>query len=139
MGGILSLITNVFGAVGKVFGFLEKKNLENNIRKGYEEEKKADALEEDKTAKEKVEKAEKQADEAKEAVRAVRDADIKDAELTEQEEKAVLDGIEDFEEKEKRAKQIKAARELKEKVEAQKKKVETNESFNNGDEISFGG
>jgi hypothetical protein len=139
MGGIMSLISNAFGAIGKVFGFLEKKNLENNIRKGYEEEKRADTLEEDKVSEEQMTKAQKKLSEARAKLKAVKKANILDAEKSDEEVKTILENIEDDVERKEKEEEIKAAKDLKKKVDEAKEKVESSKSFNDGDTISFGG
>lgn len=139
MGSIMSMLSGAFSAIGKIFGFLGDKNKENLIRKGYEEEKRADALEEDKTAKEQIEKAEKKKEEAKAATDAVSNADLKDAEKTEEEIEEELESIEEESEQEKREREIKAAKELKKRKAMRKQTIENDDSFNKGDTISFGG
>ncbi|RLC45847.1 MAG: hypothetical protein DRH57_07255 [Candidatus Cloacimonadota bacterium] len=136
---IMEAIGGVFGGLGSIFDFMSKKDTENQIRKGYEEEKKADNLEEDKIGKEKADKAKAQVSKAKEDVKAVRDADMKDAELTDEEVKAELVEIEDEDDKRIRAIQIKAAVELKKRKTIAVEKVEKNKDFNDGEEITFGG
>jgi len=136
---IIEAIGSMFGGLGSIFDFMSKKDTENQIRKGYEEEKKADNLEEDKIGKEKADKAKKQVNETKEDVKAVRNADLKDADLTEEEVEAELSELEDADDKRKRKKEIKAAAELKKRKEVAVKKVEGNKDFNDGEEITFGG
>ena len=136
---IMEAIGGVFGGLGSIFDFMSKKDTENQIRKGYEEEKKADNLEEDKIGKAKADKAKAQVSKAKEDVKAVRDADLKDAELSAEEVKEELSEIEDKDDKRKREKEINAAVELKKRKEIAVKKVEANKDFNDGEEITFGG
>ena len=136
---ILGALTGAFKAIGSVMGFLEDKNKENLIRKGYEEEKRADTLEEDKVSLEKLEKSKNQVKETRDSVRAVSAADIKDAELTDVEVEEELKDIEDEDEQTKREREIKAAQILKKRKTVTQNKIENNDSFNNGDTISFGG
>ena len=136
---IMEAIGGIFGGLGSIFDFMSKKDTENQIRKGYEEEKKADNLEEDKIGKAKADKAKAQVSKAKEDVKAVRDADLKDAELSAEEVKEELSEIEDKDDKRKREKEINAAVELKKRKDATVKKVEANKDFNDGEEITFGG
>jgi len=139
MGAIMSLISNALGAITSVMGFLDKKDTENTIRKGYEEEKRADALEEDKVVGEKLSETKDKVNETKDKVKAIRDANLKDAELTEDEVKEELDEIEDEDDQTKRAREIKAAKTLKERKSMVKKKVTASTDFNDGKTISFGG
>lgn len=138
-GSILSFLSGAFSVVTSVMDFMSKKDTENQIRKGYEEEKRADALEENKVAVEKAKEAKEAVSETKEDVKAVRDVDIKDAELSKEEVKAELDEIEDEDDKRKREKEILAAAKLKKRKSVAKEKIEKDESFNVGDEVSFGG
>ncbi len=136
---IMEAIGGVFGGLGSIFDFMNKKNEENIMRKGYEEEKKADTLEEEKVAVEKAQEAKELVKETKEDVKAVRDADIKDAELTTDEVKEELSEIEDEDDRRKREKEITAANELKKRKTIAVDKIEKDKDFNAGEEISFGG
>lgn len=136
---ILGLISSALGSLGSIFDFMSQKENDNKIRKGYEEAKRADALEEDKVAFEKIQESKDKARETKEDVRIISEIDLNDADLTDEETKKELDAIEDDVEKIKRAKEIKAAKELKRRKTIAKKEIESNESFNNGDDFTFEG
>jgi hypothetical protein len=135
----METINSLFGSLGSIFDFMSKKDTENQIRKGYEEEKKADNLEEDKIGKAKADKAKAQVSKAKEDVKAVRDANLQDAELSEEEISVELSEIEDKDDKRKRKKEINAAKELKKRKEVTIQKIEANKDFSDGKEITFGG
>lgn len=136
---IVEAISSIFGSIGSMIEFMSKKNTENIIRKSYEEEKKADNLEEDKIGKAKADKANSQVSKTEKDVKAVRDADIKDAELSDVEIQAELSEIEDNEDKHKRLMEINAAIELKKRKSSAVKKIKDDKSFDAGEEITFGG
>ena len=136
---ILSFLGGAFSTITSVLDFMSKRDTENQIRKGYEEEKRADNLEEDKIAVEKMNEATDKVEATKEDVKAVRDADIKDAELSKEEVKAELDEIEDEDDRRIREKEIVAAATLKERKSVTKDKITKNDDFNDGKEITFGG
>ena len=136
---ILSFLGGAFSTITSVLDFMSKRDTENQIRKGYEEEKRADNLEEDKIAVEKMNEATDKVEATKEDVKAVRDADIKDVELSKEEVKAELDEIEDEDDRRIREKEIVAAATLKERKSVTKDKITKNDDFNDGKEITFGG
>ena len=136
---IMGAIGSMFGAITKVMAYMTKKDTENIIRKGYEEEKRADALEEDKVALEQVYKGVRDAKEVRDLVKAIRDADIKDADKSDIEVQSELNDIQDGEDKAQREKEIDAAHILKSRVDSTLKEIESDELFNDGNEITFKG
>ena len=136
---IMGMISGIAKAVGSAFKFIDKKNMENNIKRGYDQEKKANALEEDIEARDKINESNEKAQSAKDAVDAVTNARIDAIELTQEEIKQELDGIEDKEQRLKRERELKAAKELKKRKSVSKSKVKNNKSFNDGESYTFGG
>lgn len=136
---IMEFLGSAFGVVTSMLDFISKKDIENQIRKGYEEEKRADNLEEDKVVDKVIDNVKEKVDATKEDVKAVRDSDIRDAELSKEDVKAELAEIEDEEDRRVREKQIIAAAELKKRKSIAIEKINKNDDFNNGGEITFQG
>lgn len=136
---IMEFLGSAFGVVTSMLDFISKKDIENQIRKGYEEEKRADNLEEDKVVDKVIDNAKEKVDATKEDVKAVRDSDIRDAELSKEDVKAELAEIEDEDDRRVREKQIIAAAELKKRKSIAIEKINKNDDFNNGGEITFQG
>ena len=137
--GILSLLNGLFNTLSSFLSSANKKDTENQIRNVYEEEKRADNLEEDKIAAEKISEANDKVKDTKEDVKAVRDTNIVDAELSKDEVKTELDNIEDEDDRRAREKEIAAAVKLKERKSLTKEKILNNDDFNDGKEITFEG
>jgi len=137
--GILSLLNGLFNTLSSFLASASKKDTENQIRNVYEEEKRADNLEEDKIAAEKISEANDKVKDTKEDVKAVRDTNIVDAELSKDEVKTELDNIEDEDDRRVREKEIAAAVKLKERKSLTKEKILNNDDFNDGKEITFEG
>jgi len=137
--GILSLLNGLFNTLSSFLASASKKDTENQIRNVYEEEKRADNLEEDKIAAEKISEANDKVKDTKEDVKAVRDTNIVDAELSKDEVKTELDNIEDEDDRRAREKEIAAAVKLKERKSLTKEKILNNDDFNDGKEITFEG
>lgn len=57
---IITAIGSIFGGLNKIFTYFQSKNEENKIKKGYEEAKRADALEEDQKASKLIDASEKE-------------------------------------------------------------------------------
>ena len=136
---ILGLLSSAFGSLGSIFDFMGQKDNDNKIRKGYEEAKRADALEEDKVATNKIQESKDKARETKEDIKIISNIDLNDADLSDIATKKELDSIEDDDDRLKRAKEIKAAKELKRRKTLSKKVIESDEKFNSGDDFTFEG
>ena len=136
---ILKFLSSLIGSIGSIMGFFKEKNRENIIRKGYEEEKRADALEEDKKAKEIIDANNEKNEQIKEELDSIKNADLKDADKTDEDIKTELSAIEDEELRKKREMEIKAAKELKKRKQIRMDKLNNDDNFNNGDEITFEG
>lgn len=139
MGNILSILSGVFKLFNKLADYFAKKDMENQIKNQYEQEKKIDALEEDKRQGELIDEANEKFDAAKDEIKNVSDVNIADADLTDVEIKNELDGISDPDERKNRKQQIDLAKEIKETADKKKKEVENDETFNSGDEFTFKG
>lgn len=139
LGSIISMLSGLFGSVSKIMDYVGKKDTENTIRKGYEEEKRADALEEDKTASEMIVKSKKKVKAVETELAAIKEMDITDADKSDEEVAEIIATIEAPEEKVKKTKAVKAAKTVKARKTATKKKVEESKEFVNGEEITFKG
>lgn len=139
LSSIFGMLNGLFGSVSKIMDFMNKKDTENTIRKGYEEEKRADTLEEDKVSAEIINTNKVKVKKIKTEMDAIKNMDISDADKTEDEISTIIENIEDPEEKIKKTKSIKAAKTVKARKTATKKKIEENKEFIAGEEITFKG